>query len=245
MTIIESRRIAVLGASGRVGRLVLSEALSRGHTIAAQTREAGRLAGTSSAATVVETDPADAEGLRRLMSGADAVIYALGVKSMGPTTFFSDTTRALLAAIETAGTTRLVALTGVGAGSTRGHGGALYDRLVFPLFTARAYRDKDRQEALIAASAIDWTILRPAPFSDRPGAAPLRVVEGDPPARPPAAPDRARRGRGLRPRLRRARAARAAPRVPGPPVTERRGARIGPCGRRSAWLSPPHPRTRA
>lgn len=37
------------------------------------------------------------------------------------------------------------------------------------------YRDKDRQESLIAASDLDWTIVRPAPFSDRSEAKTLQV----------------------------------------------------------------------
>jgi hypothetical protein len=77
--------------------------------------------------------------------------------------------------MEAAGVRRLVAITGVGAGETRGHGGFLYDRVIFPLFTRQRYRDKDRQEALIAASGLDWVIVRPAPFSSRRAPGPLEV----------------------------------------------------------------------
>ena len=64
------------------------------------------------------------------------------------------------------GIRRLVAITGVGAGETRGRGGIFYDWFVFPLFTRNRYKDKERQEALIETSGLDWVIVQPAPFED-------------------------------------------------------------------------------
>jgi hypothetical protein len=71
---------------------------------------------------------------------------------------------------------RLVAITGVGAGDTRGHGGVLYDRIIFPLFTRNAYQDKDRQEALIRESPIEFTLVRPPSFRGHHGPTPLQVL---------------------------------------------------------------------
>jgi putative NADH-flavin reductase len=169
-------RLLVLGATGSVGRLVVAQGLARGHAITAQTRDSARGAALLPSARVMAADATDATALAPLCAGQDAVIFALGTDRGGPTTLFSDATRALLAAMAEAGVARLVALTGVGAGETRGHGGFLYDRIIFPLFTRHRYADKDRQEALIRASGTDWTILRPAPFAATPGAAPMQRV---------------------------------------------------------------------
>jgi putative NADH-flavin reductase len=168
--------IAVLGASGGVGRRVVARALDRGWGVRAQTRDAAKLRTVADVVQVVEGAPDDPATLRRLLSGADAVVFALGVDGRGATTVFSDATRALLDAMAAARVTRLIAVTGVGAGDTRGHGGFLYDRIVFPLFTRQRYADKDRQEALIADSGTEWTLVRPAPFRDRPAEGPLQVV---------------------------------------------------------------------
>ena len=43
-----------------------------------------------------------------------------------------------------------------------------YDRVIFPLFTKGVYADKNVQEGLLETSGLDWTILRPAPFGERP-----------------------------------------------------------------------------
>jgi len=169
-------RLLVLGATGSVGRLVVAQALGRGHAVTAQTREAARAAALLPGARIAAADPTDVAALTPLCAGQDAVIFALGTDRGGPTTLFSDATRALLSAMAQQGVARLVAITGVGAGETRGHGGFLYDRIIFPLFTRHRYADKDRQEALIRTSGTAWTILRPAPFAATPGTAPMQRV---------------------------------------------------------------------
>ena len=168
-------RILVLGGTGRVGRLIIALGLARGHAMTAQSRTPSPTSLPEGAAAIA-ADPRDRLALGAALAGQDAVIMALGTDRGGPTTLFSDATRALLDAMRAAGTRRLVAITGVGAGETRGHGGFLYDRIIFPLFTRNRYADKDRQEALIRASDTEWTILRPAPFAATPGPEPFQAL---------------------------------------------------------------------
>lgn len=168
-------RLLVLGGSGGVGRLVVERALGRGHAPTAQTRRRATLAELADRVRIVEADPLDPVAIARAVEEQDAVVYGLGTDRLGPTTLFSESTGILLDAMAKAGVRRLVAITGVGAGDSRGHGGFLYDRVIFPLFTRHRYADKDRQEALIRASDRDWTIVRPAPFARRVPAGPLEV----------------------------------------------------------------------
>jgi putative NADH-flavin reductase len=170
------RRVAVLGASGGVGRRIVDRLVARGFDVVCQTRSPDKLASLARRAEVRAIDPCDAAGLADLVDGAAAVIFALGTDESGATTLFSRSTAALLGAMRERGVDRLIAITGVGAGETRGHGGFLYDRIIFPLFTRERYWDKDRQEALIATSDRAWTIVRPAPFAATPGPGPLQVL---------------------------------------------------------------------
>lgn len=170
-------RLLVLGGSGRVGRLVVERALERGHTPTAQTRRSASLAALADRVRIVEAEPLDPTAIARAVEEQDAVVYALGCDRLGPTTFFSESTRIVLETMRRAAVRRLLAITGVGAGETRGHGGFVYDRLIFPLFTRHRYADKDRQEALIRASDRDWTIVRPAPFARSVPEEPLEVHE--------------------------------------------------------------------
>ena len=70
---------------------------------------------------------------------------------------------------------RLIAVTGLGAGDSRGHGGLLYEQLSFPCLK-RVYDDKDVQEWIIRSSGLDWTIVRPGLLTDRPATGRYRVL---------------------------------------------------------------------
>ena len=54
----------------------------------------------------------------------------------------------------------LIAVTGIGAGDSRGHGGFFYDRVYLPFVLRRMYDDKDRQEAIIRERIARWIIVR-------------------------------------------------------------------------------------
>lgn len=169
-------KVLILGATGSIGRHLVPQALARGHEVTALVRDSRRLRETGPGMRVIEGDALDAAAVDRAVQGQDAVIYALGTRQLfKPTTLFSDSTRILIAAMERHGVRRLVAITGVGAGDSRGHGGFLYDRVFFPLLLVRVYADKDRQEALIRQSGLDWVILRPAIFTNGPRRGGLRA----------------------------------------------------------------------
>lgn len=167
-------RLFVLGASGGVGSSLLEQATAREHSVTAQTRDARKLPSTK-AVHVVAGLPTDEAFLRQNLGGHDAVVLCIGVDTIGRTTVFSDTTKALITAMEATGVKRLVAVTGIGAGDTKGHGGWFYNHIVYPLFTRHRYADKDRQEAIIEQTNLDWTIVRPAPFAEKATAGPLQI----------------------------------------------------------------------
>jgi putative NADH-flavin reductase len=150
--------------------------VKRGYQVTALVRTPQKPGGLGSRARVVRGDALDTNAVETAIVGQDAVIYVLGAGNVRRTTLFSDSTRVLLAAMNRHSVRRLLCVTGVGAGETKGHGGFLYDRIVYPFFTKGIYADKDQQESLIRKSHTEWTIVRPAPFrNDRPPG-PLRTV---------------------------------------------------------------------
>ena len=169
-------RILILGATGNVGRLVADEALKRGHQVTALVRTPQKLGDLSNRIRVVPGDALDARAVESALIGQDAVLCVLGAGNVRHTTLFSDSTRILLAAMNRQSVRRLICVTGVGAGETKGHGGFLYDRILYPLFTKGIYADKDEQERLIRESQTEWTIVRPAPFRKATPPGPLHAV---------------------------------------------------------------------
>jgi putative NADH-flavin reductase len=157
--------VLIIGASRGIGLEVVKRALEAGHTVRALARSAGRIRIDHPNLIKVSADALDQSALARALKGVDAVIQTLGVSAepdmiLKPVRLFSDSTRALIAAMNEIGVRRLIALTGFGAGDSRNRGGCLYNT-AFRLFLRRAYDDKDVQEELIQESGLDWVIARP------------------------------------------------------------------------------------
>ncbi len=123
-------------------------------------------------------DARDPKVLREALRGRDAVVSALGTPAspFRQVTLLSEVTRTLVDAMKAEGVARLVAITGIGAGDSRGHGGFAFDRLIFPLLLRHVYADKDRQEAIVRRSGLDWVLVRPAVLSDKAGRGAVRAL---------------------------------------------------------------------
>ncbi len=146
-------KILVLGATGPTGRHIVSQALARGYDFTILVRSPEK-ATDMKGAKVVVGDARDEKVLRQAAKGRDAVISALGTPAspFRDVTLLSTATRALVSAMKTEHVSRLVAITGMGAGDSAGHGGFFFDNLIFPLLLRKVYADKNRQEAIIRDS---------------------------------------------------------------------------------------------
>src|SRR5436305_3020933 len=141
-------RILVLGATGPTGRRIVSQALARGHQVTALVRSPEKGSELKGAKLIV-ADVRDEKALREALKGQDAVISALGTPAspFREVTLLSTATRALVNAMKAQHVSRLVLITGMGAGDSAGHGGFVFDNVIFPLLLKNVYADKNRQEA--------------------------------------------------------------------------------------------------
>jgi uncharacterized protein YbjT (DUF2867 family) len=134
-------RIAVIGATGRIGRLTTAALEGTGHQTVPVSRSAG-------------IDAYTGDGLAAALAGADAVIDVMNTPSGDRAEivdFFGATTRHLLEAEEQAGVGHHVLLSIAGLdNNTR----------------APHYAGKREQERLITAGPVPWTIVRATQFHD-------------------------------------------------------------------------------
>jgi len=171
-------KILVLGATGGTGRLIVDQAVARGDDVAVLVRSAEK-AKDLKGAKIIVGDARDEAALRQAVKGRDAVVSALGTPAspFKEVTLLSTATRALVKAMEAENVSRLVAITGIGAGDSAGHGGFLFDKLIFPLLLRNVYADKDRQEAIIKNSGLAWTLVRPSVLNNKPGRGTIKAIE--------------------------------------------------------------------
>lgn len=162
--------LAVFGATGATGRHVVEQALLAGHTVRALLRSPDG-AKFPDAVGLVAGSVLDAEAVSQTIGGADAVLSCLGVT---PTATFTRRNRIvapgmahIVEAMRTRGVRRLVAVSTFGAGDSW-HRLSLAARLVMGGLLWGELADKNAMEAVIRASGLDWTIVRPVNLKDSP-----------------------------------------------------------------------------
>ena len=70
--------IAVLGATGRTGRIFVQEAVRRGHTVKAVVRSVNARQDLPPGVTMIQGDATDESFLQQPIEGADVVVSLLG-----------------------------------------------------------------------------------------------------------------------------------------------------------------------
>ncbi len=174
--------LAVLGATGRAGRLVVEEALVRGWRVRAIARDPTKLAARDGL-EVVKGEVTNASDVVALVKGCDAVVSALGIVKGGRGDVCSTGTTHALAAMKQLGVKRYVVVGGAGSqapGENKPLSGKLIN-VAMKALLGDIVRDKEKELALLATSDADWTVVRPPMIVDGPKV-PVRVGERAPPA---------------------------------------------------------------
>lgn len=151
-------RLFLLGATGRIGGHALDLALAAGHEVTAFVRSPRKLA-PRPRLTVVAGDPFDAAALAAALPGHDAVLSALGPpprEALRPSTMMADVARSTLAAMQTAGVSRLVLVSAAVLFPGRGLAFAFFRWLL-----RHHARDLVAMESGVRASPAAWTLVRP------------------------------------------------------------------------------------
>ena len=151
------------GATGNVGRLVVEQALARGHEVVALARNPQNLQREHPNLTTGAVDILDAQTLKPWLQGVDAVISTVGIgTSKTPTTLYSAGTKNLLDAMQEHGVSRLVVISSEVA-EHWAHQGLFKLWVVLPLlqhFLGATYDDMRRMDVVLWESTAQWTAVR-------------------------------------------------------------------------------------
>lgn len=166
-------KVAVLGATGRTGRHVVAELVRRGHHVSVLVRDPAKPVASGDVRVVVG-DCRDESALVDVVTGADAVVSALGPAEKEPT-LHRDTAEALVRAMQKAGVRRFVGVSGAGIdvpGDRKSPSAKAISFLIQKLGGA-VVADKPAEYRVWAASDRDWTLVRPPRLKDGPGGRPV------------------------------------------------------------------------
>lgn len=160
-------KIALFGATGGTGLELVRQGLEQGHHISALVRDPARLDIADPQLTVVQGDVLDADAVGEVVQGADAVIITLGNTANNPDYVVSQGTAVILDAMKGAGVSRVIVISSLGVGESKNQL-ALPLRMLFNTVMKKPMEDKERQEALVKASDMDWIIVRPGGLTNGP-----------------------------------------------------------------------------
>jgi len=151
-------KLAVFGATGRVGRQLLEYASRDGHAVRALARDPARLpAGLGG--QVVQGDVTDPDAVAATIEGAEAVLSALGGAGLAnPGTVLSEGMRTIVAAMKHAGTARVLAVAGSGVLDAPS-GGPRSEAPDFPPIYAAITREHRGTWEALRSSPLDWTLV--------------------------------------------------------------------------------------
>ena len=176
--------IVIFGANGPTGRLLTQRAAEAGHAVTAVTRRAADFAIADPGVSVVESDVLSATAVDAVVAGQDVVLSALGVPyGRGAVSVYSEGARNILNAMKRHAVRRLAGVTSSATErNPRAQGGVVFEKVLQPFVIGvlgrTLYADMRRMEALLRASDVDWTIVRPSGLFDATGVSEYRTGEG-------------------------------------------------------------------
>ncbi len=156
------KKVAVIGATGFVGKQVVNELANRGYAVNAIARDSSKVEEKDSV-TAVSADVNNVEELAKVLEGNDAVINTFNAGWTNPNLYddFLNGSRNIEKAVEQSGVKRFITVGG--AGSLFIDGNQLVDGPDFPAdikpgaTAARDYLNEIKQN-----KTLDWTFFSPA-----------------------------------------------------------------------------------
>src|SRR5262245_33364354 len=172
--------IALLGGSGRIGSHLLTWALENGHEVTALARNPDSLA-PAAGLTVISGQATDSGAVADVVSGAEAVLSALGPRGVKAPALLETAAGHIIAAMDKAGIRRLLVVSAAGAFIDGDPDTGALVKFILPRIFAKQFADTRQMESAIAASDLDWTLVRPVRLVNSPGTGRYRVRPDFPP----------------------------------------------------------------
>lgn len=158
-------KLIIFGATGTIGKPLILQALALNHEVTAFVRDKNKLQDIEHPhLKTYEGDVLNGSAVEKAVPGHDAVICVLGAGRKGQVR--AEGTRNIIKAMEKAGIRRFICQSTLGAGDSHANLNFFWKRIMFGWFLKEAFLDHELQEQYVKQSKLDWTIVRPAAFTN-------------------------------------------------------------------------------
>ena len=176
-------KLVVLGASGGCGKLLVEQALARGHAVTAVTRPSSSYTPPAGAASA-RGEVTDRAFLAATLRGHDAVLSGLGLRLSGLSPFasvevpdlLSRSTPVIVQAMKDAGVRRVVAISAGGVGDSHARMPAVFKFFIQTTSLRKVYPELEVMERVYFDSGLEACCCRPTGLTDEPATGQARVV---------------------------------------------------------------------
>ncbi|WP_040803913.1 NAD(P)-dependent oxidoreductase [Nocardia concava] len=186
-------KLIVFGASGGVGRQLVAQAVDAGHDVTAVVRDPDKMAGLGVRTVMADLLTADPAVLTSAISGADAVLSAIGPLKNADAGVAAKGTAAIIDAMREADVRRLIVVSAAPVHTTpsprRPHPPKrdpadpfFLKYVIYPIVKAvlrPRYADLALMEDELRDSDLAWTAIRPVQLTDKPLTGNYRIALGE------------------------------------------------------------------
>ena len=184
-------KLTIFAATGGIGRQLLAQAVAAGHEVTAVVRNPKKLS-PEIRAIMADLAASDPVAIDSAIEGTDAVLSALGPRSISEAGITSQGTRAIVQAMKAVGVRRVVVVSAAPVSTISSPGrpkppkhdpgdGFFMRNLAAPLVKAifrKHYVDLALMEDILRDSGLAWTVVRPPRLTDRPLSGTYRTAYG-------------------------------------------------------------------
>ncbi|MBM4195682.1 MAG: SDR family oxidoreductase [Gammaproteobacteria bacterium] len=160
-------KLAIFGAAGKTGRLLVGQALAAGHVVRGLARDPAKVGIQHENLSIVTGNALDPAAVAETIRGSEVVLSALGIGAGNPPDAITRAVKNIVAAMQSQGQRRLIAISSIGIGDSY-HQVPLRFKIVMKtipiLRTTMA--DIGHMEQFIRTTALDWIIVRPGGLED-------------------------------------------------------------------------------
>lgn len=169
-----SLKVAVLGATGKVGQHFVQQALNAGHSLRMLVRDETKLPQQiQNQCKIVVGDSTQLKDVAKIVEGSDVVVSSLG--NVGKTRILKTSFKNILtAATSQAKVPRCVFVSSIGCGGT-----SWFIKMVLILITGKAgFNDYETADMRVCdEKTVPCTLVRPTVLNDKPGVGKYKITE--------------------------------------------------------------------
>lgn len=160
-------KLIIFGATGTIGNYIVEQSLDKGYQVSAFSRNKNNLNKFNhSNLNKIEGDVFNPMDVQNAIKGQDVVIIVLGSGKSRNSVVRSKGTQNIIEAMKTNGVKRLICQSTLGAGESKGNLNFFWKNIMFGWFLKQVLLDHELQEEYVKNSELNWTIVRPAAFTD-------------------------------------------------------------------------------